>query len=206
MLNLPLLNNILAISSSVAAGCVVATAVANPSMTSAAFGAFGGVSTGFALGMGITKKSERDKAEGLTLAQSFKHLYDANKGLLSPDQLSYHTGIPLERIQEFLANLAAEQQGQRVDTQYGSVYTFPHPENVLNQLTENAQNWVKSRETPLLQQIQLLQQTVAQLSRPPAPAPQKMPNFSRELEEIQKLASPEVDPLPGMDADPWNKM
>lgn len=206
MQNSPLLNNILAVASSVAAGGVVAAAVANPSLTPAAFGAFGGVTTGIALGLSTTRKSERDRAEGLTLAQSFKHLYDTNKGLISPDQLSYHTGIPLARIEEFLSNLAAEQQGQRVDTQYGSVYTFPHPENVLNQLTENAQNWVKSRETPLLQQIQMLQQTVAQLSRPPVPAPQKVPNFSRELEEIQKLAAPEVDPLPGMDADPWNKM
>jgi len=212
MLNLPFLNNILAIASSVAAGGVVATAIANPAMTPAAYGAFGGVMTGVALGAGFTKKTEEQKAEGEILAQSFKHLYDINKGLVSPDQLSYHTRIPLERIQEFLSSLASEQQGRRIDTEYGSVYNFPHPENVLNQLTDNATNWVKARETPLMEQIALLQQTVQQLSRPapvaprPIPVQQQVSNFSKEMEEIQKSYVPETDPLPGMDVDPWNKM
>lgn len=205
-MRLPSLNNVFAVTSSIAAGCVVATAIADPSRTATAFGAFGGASAGALLGIGYTRKQEQDKAEGLALAQSFKHLYDSNRGLISPDQLSYHAGIARPRIDDFLANLAAEQQGQRVETQYGVVYSFPHPDNVLNQLTENAQNWVKAKETPLLQEIQVLQQTIAQLTRPPVPVPQQAPSFSRELEEIQKLAAPEIDPLPGMNADPWNKL
>lgn len=196
-------NKVFAATSGVAAAAVVGAAVANPSLTPAAFTAFGGISAGYALGSSVAKKKEQEKQEGAVLAQSFKHLYDTNRGILSADQLSYHTGISLFRINDFLSNLAAEQQGQKVDTQYGTVYSFPHPENVLNQLSENAQNWVKSKEGPLIQQIQILQQTVAELSRP---KPQPSRNFSKELEEIQKLSTPEVDPLPGMNADPWNKL
>lgn len=153
-------------------GAAIATAL-TASLASAAFApqvfspvlaASGGVLAGAALLEDKKRIKEREDAEATRVAVSFSHLYESNKGVVSPEQLSIHTGVQLDKILEFLDNLTSAQNGQRITANSTVIYSFPHPKNALSELTANAQNWASAQTESLMQQIGTLQQRLTLLA------------------------------------------
>lgn len=140
-----------------------ATAVVNPSLLPAALAASGGFLSGSALVNEVRRRREAEDAEDASIATAFKYLYEQNRGFVSPDQLAFQTTGDLESISLFLESLAAENQGIKVVTDKGYAYSFPHPENILNKLTENSLKWVEAQKEPLLTEIQELQNRLNRL-------------------------------------------
>jgi hypothetical protein len=138
------------------------------------------------------RKKESDAIEATRVATVFSGLYDQNRGLVSPNQLSIVAGVPLDKTTVFLKAFCENQNGKHIKSADGDVYNFAHPNNVLDQLTSNAQAWAKSQSEPLLQEIINLKTEVMQLrtyiNRPPTVAPQTILNNSEEQ------------------SDPWNKL
>jgi len=173
----------------------VATAVIAPQYLAVSAASIGGLLSGLSLAIESQRKRNAKEVEAVRVAETFKHLYDKNRGLLNPQELSLLTEVSLERTDLFLRALAADQSGQPINTDKGIVYNFPHPENILDQLTNNAQAWVASQTEPLLKENNALKQQLALLqaismNRNKQPMPQ-VPQVLKNDEEAQ---------------DPWNNL
>jgi hypothetical protein len=122
-------------------------------------------SGGFLYGVSILSEKKRNKekeiAEATNVSSNFSRLYEINKGIISAEQLAINTNVDIERINNFLKELIVEQNGQVITTNKGVVYSFPHPANALNELSQNAKNWALAQQEQLLHQINVLQQQTA---------------------------------------------
>jgi len=138
-----------------------------------------------------------DEQEALMATQTFSSLYETNKGLVSPEQLSINSNTPLPRVINFLEKLATETGGQKitVPTDSGStvLYSFPHPQGALDQLTNNAIAWAEDQTKPLLQELAQLKQQVALASM-------LQPS---QLTQEQQTVFKEQNSAP---VDPWNRL
>jgi len=164
----------------------------NPSLYPASVAATGAALGGASVVTELRRKREDRAVESARVAVAFSGLYELNKGLVSPQQLSIMAGVPTDEIEVFLKHLCEQQQGRFIETPKGVVYNFPHPNNVLKQLTNNAQAWVKSQTDPLLQENANLKAELAQLSAYIRAQPPQVPQTSLNNSEEQ--------------SDPWNKL
>jgi hypothetical protein len=163
-----------------------------PSLYPASMAAMGGALGGAAVVNESRRRREQNVVEATRVAAAFNGLYEINKGLVSPQQLSFMCGVPIQKTTIFLKALCEQQGGKHIPTERGEVFNFPHPASVLDQLTANAQAWVKSQTDPLLQENATLKTEVlrlnAVLSRQPSQIQPKPLNNSEEQ------------------VDPWNKL
>lgn len=150
-----------------AAGAITALAAAPQALPSIAVGT-GGLLTGASLVHEVARKRKSEAEESARVGASFSALYAANKGLVNPQQLSLLTSVSLERIEDFLGRLSESQGGKYIEVEAGSFYTFPHPSNILDELTNNANAWVRDtteslrqENANLLQQLNLLRAAAA---------------------------------------------
>lgn len=173
-------------------GCLVLSAALNPNLSSVIVGTWGGIMGGAAYVGEKRRKKEIDAEEATRVATAFSGLYELNRGLVSPNQLSIMAGVPLDKTTVFLKAFCDNQNGKYIKSPNGDIYNFPHPNNVLDQLTNNAQAWAKSQAEPLLQEIANLRAESVQLrnyiNQPPAPMSKTILNNSEEQ------------------SDPWNKL
>ena len=172
-------------------------AATQPTYLSATVAASGGLLAGSAAAGELTRKGKEKQAESLRVARKFTALYTKNLGMLVPQELAFETGVDLERIETFLASLAESQGGQKIDTEQGTFYKFPHPENVLDQLTANATAWARSQaetlvaeNTTLKQQVATMQSILMQMPTMPKPQPPVVPKKENVQESV----------------DPWTKL
>jgi hypothetical protein len=147
-----------------AVGCLI-TAAGAPQVFPAAAAGTGGLLAGASLVKEASRKKSDERDESTRVAAVFSSLYQANQGLVSPQQLSLLTAVDLERISEFLNKLAEAQGGNYIEVAEGGVFSFPHPANVLQQLTDNANAWVRDSTAELQQQNMALQQQSAALQQ-----------------------------------------
>lgn len=173
-------------------GCSVLSAALNPNLYPFVLGGWGSAMGGAAFVSELRRKKEAETVEATRVATVFNSLYEQNRGLISPNQLSVLTGVPLNKTDAFLKAFCENQNGKYIKSSEGNVYNFSHPNNVLDQLTSNAQAWAKSQTEPLLQEISNLKTEVIQLrsyiNRPPVIPQQTTLNNSEEQ------------------PDPWNKL
>jgi hypothetical protein len=178
----------------------------NPTAAGAVMATTGGVLAGAAVAEDSRREKERKASEGTRVAQAFRFQYDKNKGLISPEELSFSADITLERVLLFLEGLTETQNGQKIPTERGLVYSFPHPQNVLDVLTQNSQAWVDARTQPLLDENQRLKQAIVMLQQQqqvappmmPVPMVQQPPTFAKR-EHSKKMNEKER-------IDPWNSL
>jgi len=147
-----------------AAGCLL-TAVVAPQAFPATVAGTGGLLAGASLAKEASRKEEDERQEATRVAAVFSSLYQVNQGLVSPQQLSLLTAVDLDRISEFLKKLSEAQGGNYIEIAEGGVFNFPHPENVLQKLTDNANAWVRDSTVELQQQNMALQQQNATLQQ-----------------------------------------
>lgn len=173
-------------------GCSVLSAALSPNLYPFVIGAWGGAMGGAALASEIRRKQEDEAVEAARVATAFSGLYELNKGIVSPNQLSILAGVPIEKTTIFLKAFCENQKGKHIQSPNGDIYNFSHPNNVLDQLTKNAQEWAQSQTNPLLQENANLKVELNQLrsyiNRPPVTVPQAILNNSEEQ------------------SDPWNKL
>jgi hypothetical protein len=182
-----------------AVSCLL-TAVGAPQAFPSAAAGTGGLLAGASLVKEASRKRAAEREESTRVASVFSSLYQANQGLVSPQQLSLLTAVDLDRIREFLNKLSEAQGGNYIEVEEGSVFSFPHPSNVLQQLTDNATAWVRDSTAELQQQNMALQQQSAALQqqlnmyRAAVAANSVAPSASREV----PAKEPDNDVI-----DPW---
>jgi hypothetical protein len=139
--------------------CVVLfSAVTNPTNLSLAFTGAGALLAGASVASEVSRKREKTAAEAGRVAASFGLLYDQNKGMVIPEQLCVSSDISLDKAMVFLDALADAQNGEKVMLQDTVFFKFPHPENILDQLTANATAWAESRLDGVLRENSVLKQ------------------------------------------------
>ena len=156
-----------------------ATAVLQPTIFAPTLAATGGILAGVQLGVESRRKKDEQTNEAFKVGKVFSILYETNKGLVSPDQLSYNSDITIQKAESFLTALAGQQGGQPLQTEQGLVYSFPHPQNVITTLTNNATNWAQQQTQALQvendnlkrQAINLQQALAAHSQKAAAPEP-----------------------------------
>jgi hypothetical protein len=139
-------------------GGVIGAAIVSPTSLPAFISAAGGVLAGTSITMEYKRKTETELEESIKVAKNFNHFYELNQGLLSPQQLGVSSNISLDKAETFLDALSASQGGQRIETEEGAVYKFPHPKNILDRLADNATAWATAQKQALEQENLALKQ------------------------------------------------
>ena len=166
-----------------------AAAILQPTIFAPTLAATGGILAGVQLGVESRRKKDEQTNEAFKVGKVFSILYETNKGIVSPDQLSYNSDITIQKADSFLKALADQQGGQPLQTEQGLIYTFPHPQNVITTLTTNANNWaqqqtqalqlendnLKRQATNLQQALALHTQQKQAKAEPPTYIPQEPP-------------------------------
>ena len=183
-------------------GIVGATTAAflQPSVLAPVISCTGGAMGATAACMGFKKKQDDAADEANRVSNAFNFLYETNRGLVAPNQLSLLSGVPLDRIEKFLSALSNEQGGQFIPTNAGPIVNFPHPANMLQEMTNNSANWAQEQVNQVsIENAQLKKQialfNAARMSKAgvggPVPQPQAPTNG----------AAPQKNSV-----DPWNNL
>ena len=172
-------------------------AATGPQNLATAVAASGGLIAGSAAATELAKRRSEQEHEKMRVARAFTTLYRNNRGMLLPQELAFEADADLQRIDNFLTKLAESQGGQKVTTEQGTFYKFPHQENILDQLSANASAWAQKQvegyaqeNVKLKQQLVSMQTILTQIPistpKPPASVPQKE-DFSEEVNPWGKL-------------------
>lgn len=188
---------------SVIAGLGVAAAgvIQNPAVWPTVGAAVGGSALSLAF---VSSKKDKEKTEAERAAKVSKALsycYENFKGLVSPQQLAFHAELELAQAEKLLESLITPQNGgQRINTPMGAVYSFDHPEQVLNKLSQNAQAWADSQTQEVLKENAILKQQVQWLTSA-VQARQFIPNPATNADLFNKN-----NEAPQEVTDPWKSM
>ncbi len=177
---------ILAILSGAGVSC--ALAFTSPQFAGAGLAFAGGICGGASIVEDARRKSEKKKEANDRVTTTFTALYETNRGLIDPIQLGCLAGITTEQAHGFLTNLAEQTGGSKIHTKQGVgvAFVFPHTAAVLDELTNNAQNWAQAQIGPLVAERDSLATQM------------------RLLQLQQKANLTPSDPQKGV--DPWNKV
>ena len=157
----------------------VVTSVLNPMYSGVSLAFMGGLLGGASLQEQRSASKEKSKKEAERVGVTFATLYDKNRGLIDPVELSFLANCPLNHAHDFLTVIAEESNGQKVATQQGVgvVFNFPHSRNALDDLSKNATNWAQAQNKQLqmdldqhkrsLQMLQAQQAAAAMQARQP---------------------------------------
>lgn len=182
----------------------IATAVVAPAQLPTALLSVGAALAGASTALEYGRKREASAVESAKVAKSFSHYYEVNKGLVNPQQLGFTADIPVAKAEIFLDALADSQGGQKIQTEQGVVFNFPHPQNVLEQLTTNATAWATSQRQPLEQENMALKQQLS-LIRAAAISQQRVPPVASNP-PVPNTAPPGVLNNPEERVDPWSNL
>lgn len=193
MTRLPKINFSLVSFSALTAGLTTAAllGIKSPEFlgTSLAFG--GGVIGGLSAAQIrlLTKQKNQETIDRVTA--TFSALYEINGGIVEPTQLAYIANIPPQQAYGFLIGLAENTGGQKVQTKAnnGVVFAFPHTANALEELSKNAQNWVRAQTQELINELNQHKQAIQMI----------------QSQNANLMASVANSQLPPTDADPWSK-
>jgi len=154
----------------------IATAVAAPQFVGAPLAFVGGVLAGSSIQDKRAAKRQESKDTANRVSGAFSALYEKNRGLVDPVELSFVANVGVDQSHAFLTALAESTNGNSIPQQggVGVVFNFPHAANALEELSKNAQNWAQSRTAQLSQQLELHQQALraAQLAQAAGPRQQ----------------------------------
>lgn len=141
------LNPSLAASLAVSASIGITTAIAAPEQLGVSLAFTGGVSAGLCSLRERKSRLEKETETGHRVTSVFAALYESNRGLVDPVQLSFLANIPLDKAHTFLSTVAEANNGQKVPTKggTGAVFTFPHTQGALDELSSNAQKWAEAQ-------------------------------------------------------------
>ena len=136
----------------------LAVGITSPSYVGAPLAFVGG---GLA-GASVIEKRRYEEEEGLTtsgrVTGAFRVLYERNRGVISPTELAIYSDIDVETSENYLNALSDDTNGQKSqDPKAGQViFSFPHGQNVLDELSKNAQDWAQSQVQAQSQQSEVL--------------------------------------------------
>jgi polyhydroxyalkanoate synthesis regulator phasin len=122
------------------AGIVGSTlaAIYRPGITAIPFSVAGGVLAGASLVNEEKRKRIRKESETLRVSTAFQYSYDKNKGIIAAEELAFFGDIDRNVAEEFLQDLAQENNGTEYEIGENKVYVFPHPQNILENIYNNA--------------------------------------------------------------------
>ena len=193
-----MINRIFAAIIIAGASATTISAFMYPKATGATLGATGAALASASVVNETRRKAEEKQAEAIRVAQAFRYLYDKYKGIISPYELSFLGEVSLDKTTAFLDTLAETQEGQRVENEQGLLYSFPHPQNALDQLTRNAQEWVQAQVRPLSDENKNLRQAI-QIMQSQTATPIRQAPF------VPTPAVPKTAPTEEQ-VDPWNNL
>lgn len=140
-----------------------ASSVLSPTLYAPSLAATGGVLLGAHVALERRRVKYKSAEEAAKVGKVFCVLYEINKGLINPDQLSYLSDITIERADNFLAALSTQQGGDKVETEKGVVYSFPHTQNIIDTLVSRAATWADQQTEPILRENSQLKQNLIAL-------------------------------------------
>lgn len=176
----PLTNLGLSLGLSAAVG--ITTAFIAPQYVSAAFVFAGGLLGGTALGKDKEYKDLQETQMANRVTGCFSALYESNRGIVDPVQLSFMANVPIAQAHNFLTQLAENADGQKVPVKTGAgvVFVYPHAQSALDELTTNAKKWAENQTQAMAQDLDQhkralqylqLQQTAKNSQAAPASVP-----------------------------------
>lgn len=171
------------------------TAVASPENLGAALAFGGGLLGGASIVRERSWAAKSQEETSIKVTSTFTALYENNGGLVDPFQLAYLANIEPERAYAFLSSLAQNTGGKTINVKNEGhvVFEFPHTKSTLEELTLNAQNWVKAQNQELVLELQKHKQFISLLQAQQAQQTQQT--------RTNALASPEAQ----SDIDPWTR-
>jgi hypothetical protein len=193
MTRLPKINLSLISFSALTAGLTTAAlfAVKSPEFLGASFAFGGGVIGGLSAAQIrlLSKQKNQETIDRVTA--TFSALYEINGGIVEPTQLAYIANIPPQQAYGFLMGLAENTGGQKIQTKANSgvVFAFPHTANALEELSKNAQNWVRAQTQELINELNQHKQAIQMI----------------QSQNANLMATVANSQLPPTDADPWAK-
>lgn len=151
----------------------VVTAVKAPIFLGAPLAFIGGAMAG----VSASDEKNRRGREGSDVAHrvsgAFSALYERNRGLVDPVELSFVANVSLDQAHGFLCALAETTGATKINNNkgVGTTFNFPHSSNVLEELSTNAQNWAQKQTAALTQELEQHRQMIraAQLAQATAP-------------------------------------
>ncbi len=102
----------------------------------------------------------REEAKSRKLSESFVKIYDNYRGTVQAVELAINADITVKEAETFLASVAAESQGKKIDVGTGVAYTFPHAESTLVELNKRATEWAANQVQALQMENQALRTQV----------------------------------------------
>ena len=128
-------------------------------------------------GVSASDEKNRRGREGSDVAHrvsgAFSALYERNRGLVDPVELSFVANVSLDQAHGFLCALAETTGATKINNNkgVGTTFNFPHSSNVLEELSTNAQNWAQKQTAALTQELEQHRQMIraAQLAQATAP-------------------------------------
>ena len=137
--------------------------VVGPKFYAPALAATGGMMMGAHVALERRRTRNKKTEEAAKVGKVFSVLYETNRGLISPDQLSYHAEITIDKADMFLAALCQQQAGHKMQVENGVVYSFPHTQNIIDTLTSRAAAWADQQTDSVIRENAQLKQTVTAL-------------------------------------------
>ena len=192
-----MLKNLYTIIFGVGAAASTLTAVVKPELLSIPLAAMGGTLAGASLMNEQRRIAELKFREASKVTTAFQQAYSKNRGIVQAEEISIFGEIPIEKAVAFLDALATEEGGQAIEAGPGKTYAFPHPENALQTLNENAKNWANAQLQQLQAENNSLRQMVATLQRP---ATNPVAAGIAQARGLQKQQKQEAE------QNPWNEL
>lgn len=141
------LNPSLAPSLVLSAAVGITTAITAPQYVGASLAFAGGLIGGSAVAREKTQKKAREQETAIRVTSCFSSLYESNRGIIDPVQLAFLSNVSVDKAHDFLTALAENNNGQKVPvkTGVGVVFSYPHTQAALDELTANAKKWAQDQ-------------------------------------------------------------
>lgn len=194
-----MIRNLYAYTLAIGGLATVAVGIQHPQLLSIPIAATGGGLAGVSASNERRRIAETKIREASKVATAFQTSYGRNRGLVLAEEISVFGEIPLEQATAFLDALAKENNGRLLPAEQGTVFSFPHPENVIELLTANAQQWAQSQVEQLQIENQQLKQNMMSIEQKLNSAAAAMAAQSQQTETRRKK-------LRDDSIDPWNNL
>lgn len=180
-----MLKNLYSIIIVVGAAVSTTTAIVSPNLFAASLAATGGALAGASTMSERRLNAEMRIREAAKVSTAFQQAYANNRGVIQAEEISIYGDVPMENAIAFLNALAAENNGQVLEGGNGTTYVFPHVENTLKALNDNAKNWAQAQVQQLQQENQNLRQALASIQQQQTAAVAAVANNMRRPATVQ---------------------
>lgn len=194
-----MIKNLYAYTLAIGGLATVCVGIQNSEFLSIPIAATGGGLAGVSASNERRRIAETKIREASKVATAFQASYGRNRGLILAEEISVLGDIPLEQAVAFLDALAKENNGRILSSEQGTVFSFPHPENVIETLIANAQQWAQSQVEQLQIENQQLKQNMMGIEQKLNSAAAAMAAQSQQTETRRKK-------LRDDSIDPWNNL